>query len=198
MSKGRRELVSFKDVVNGNVSEDILKASSITQSQEKVYELERVEGSCQTPELSAVNIAPISYHTLSSEEIHTLRDMSKTTQNETPENDSISVKPTLPTPSLTAFPERSEVIKLMTTVTEEAKAFRQKMNIVRDRRQLKAEQEADEREARAASEARLEKRMNDYALSVDEAKMVLDNLVTHFQGLSSRYNSEAERRENEA
>lgn len=195
MSKGRRELVSFKDVVNGNVSEDILKASSITQSQEKVYELERVEGSCQTPELSAVNIAPISYHTLSSEEIHTLRDMSKTTQNETPENDSISVKPTLPTPSLTAFPERSEVIKLMTTVTEEAKAFRQKMNIVRDRRQLKAEQEADEREARAASEARLEKRMNDYALSVDEAKMVLDNLVTHFQGLSSRYNSEAERRE---
>lgn len=195
MSKGRRELVSFKDVVNGNVSEDILKASSITQSQEKVYELERVEGSCQTPELSAVNIAPISYHTLSSEEIHTLRDMSKTTQNETPENDSISVKPTLPTPSLTAFPERSEVIKLMTTVTEEAKAFRQKMNIVRDRRQLKAEQEADEREARAASEARLEKRMNDYALSVDEAKMVLDNLVTHFQGLSSRYNSERERRE---
>ena len=195
MSKGRRELVSFKDVVNGNVSEDILKASSITQSQEKVYELERVEGSCQTPELSAVNIAPISYHTLSSEEIHTLRDMSKTTQNETPENDSISVKPTLPTPSLTAFPERSEVIKLMTTVTEEAKAFRQKMNIVRDRRQLKAEQEADEREARAASEARLEKRMNDYALSVDEAKMVLDNLVTHFQGLGSRYNSEAERGE---
>ena len=195
MSKGRRELVSFKDVVNGNVSEDILKASSITQSQEKVYELERVEGSCQTPELSAVNIAPISYHTLSSEEIHTLRDMSKTTQNETPENDSISVKPTLPTPSLTAFPERSEVIKLMTTVTEEAKAFRQKMNIVRDRRQLKAEQEADEREARAASEARLEKRMNDYALSVDEAKMVLDNLVTHFQGLSSRYNSETERGE---
>ena len=195
MSKGRRELVSFKDVVNGNVSEDILKASSITQSQEKVYELERVEGSCQTPELSAVNIAPISYHTLSSEEIHTLRDMSKTTQTGTPENDSISVKPTLPTPSLTAFPERSEVIKLMTTVTEEAKAFRQKMNIVRDRRQLKAEQEADEREARAASEARLEKRMNDYALSVDEAKMVLDNLVTHFQGLSSRYNSEAERGE---
>lgn len=195
MSKGRRELVSFKDVVNGNVSEDILKASSITQSQEKVYELERVEGSCQTPELSAVNIAPISYHTLSSEEIHTLRDMSKTTQNGTPENDSISVKPTLPTPSLTAFPERSEVIKLMTTVTEEAKAFRQKMNIVRDRRQLKAEQEADEREARAASEARLEKRMNDYALSVDEAKMVLDNLVTHFQGLSSRYNSERGRRE---
>ena len=195
MSKGRRELVSFKDVVNGNVSEDILKASSITQSQEKVYELERVEGSCQTPELSAVNIAPISYHTLSSEEIHTLRDMSKTPQNGTPENDSISVKPTLPTPSLTAFPERSEVIKLMTTVTEEAKAFRQKMNIVRDRRQLKAEQEADEREARAASEARLEKRMNDYALSVDEAKMVLDNLVTHFQGLSSRYNSERGRGE---
>ena len=83
----------------------------------------------------------------------------------------------------------------MTTVTEEAKAFRQKMNIVRDRRQLKAEQEADEREARAASEARLEKRMNDYALSVDEAKMVLDNLVTHFQGLSSRYNSERGRGE---
>lgn len=48
-SRTRRERVTFNDVISGNVSEDILTAS--TPVAEKVYELERVESSCQTDEL---------------------------------------------------------------------------------------------------------------------------------------------------
>ena len=51
-SRTRRERVTFNDVISGNVSEDILTAS--TPVAEKVYELERVESSCQTDELPVV------------------------------------------------------------------------------------------------------------------------------------------------
>ena len=189
LSKGKRELVSFKDVVSGNVSEDVLRASSLTQPQEKVYELEHVEGSCQTADLSAVNIAPIRYLTLSASTIHSLRDVSQAPVSTPP----VDETPSTGTPaveSLTPFPERSEIIKLMKTVTEDSKQFRKKMGIVKDRRQLKAEQKWDEEQARQARNAKMEKRMSEYGVAVDEARVLLDNLVTHFQGLSSRYNSE--------
>lgn len=233
LSKGKRELVSFQDVVSGNVSEDVLRASSLSQPQEKVYELEHVEGSCQTADLSAVNIAPIRYLTLSASAIHSLRDMSQTSvstphvddipstvhvddipsimhandipsimhatetpttphTNETPTTPHTTETPTTPHTTETPFPERSEIIKLMKTVTEDSKQFRKKMSIVKDRRQLKAEQKEDEAQARQARNAKMEKRMSEYGATVDEARVLLDNLVTHFQGLSSRYNSEAE------
>lgn len=189
LSKSKRELVSFKDVVNGNVSEDVLRASTLAQPQEKVYELEHVEGSCQTPDLSAVNIAPITYLTLSASAINSLRDVSHMQTCETPASETTTLPPAPAEESLTPFPERSEIIKLMKTVTEEGKQFRQKLGIVKDRRQLKAEQKVDEEEARQIRNAKMEKKMGEYNATVDEARVLLDNLVTHFQGLSSRYNS---------
>ena len=200
-SKSKRELVSFKDVVSGNVSEDVLRASTLAQPQEKVYELEHVEGSCQTPDLSAVNIAPITYLTLSAAAINSLRDVSHmqtcaagvgehVQTCETPASETTTLPPAPAEESLRPFPERSEIIKLMKTVTEDSKQFRQKLGIVKDRRQLKAEQKADEEEARQMRNAKMEKKMSEYNATVDEARVLLDNLVTHFQSLSSRYNSE--------
>ena len=78
----------------------------------------------------------------------------------------------------------------MKTVTEDSKQFRQQLGIVKDRRQLKAEQKVDEEEARQVRNAKMEKKMSEYNATVDEARVLLDNLVTHFQSLSSRYNSE--------
>lgn len=188
-SKSKRELVSFKDVVSGNVSEDVLRASTLAQPQEKVYELEHVEGSCQTPDLSAVNIAPITYLTLSAAAINSLRDVSDMQTCETPASETTILPPAPAEESLRPFPERSEIIKLMKTVTEDSKQFRQKLGIVKDRRQLKAEQKVDEEEARQMRNAKMEKKMSEYNAAVDEARVLLDNLVTHFQSLSSRYNS---------
>lgn len=181
--------MSFKDVVSGNVSEDVLRASTLAQPQEKVYELEHVEGSCQTPDLSAVNIAPITYLTLSAAAINSLRDVSHIQTCETPASETTTLPPAPAEESLRPFPERSEIIKLMKTVTEDSKQFRQKLGIVKDRRQLKAEQKVDEEEARQMRNAKMEKKMSEYNATVDEARVLLDNLVTHFQSLSSRYNS---------
>lgn len=72
--KAQREHVTFKDIVSGNVSEDVLRASSVTPSQEKVYELERIDGFAQTDPLPAVFIPPVTFFSLPADSIQRLRD----------------------------------------------------------------------------------------------------------------------------
>lgn len=82
----------------------------------------------------------------------------------------------------------NEVSTLRQNVSETAKDLRARLELVRGRRQLKAEQAADEQEVRAAREERSRKVLQENADTLDETRVVLDNLVNHFQSISSRYN----------
>ena len=82
----------------------------------------------------------------------------------------------------------NEVSTLRQSVSETAKDLRSRLELVRGRRQLKAEQAADEQEVRAAREERSRKVLQENADMLDETRVVLDNLVNHFQSISSRYN----------
>lgn len=179
-----KERVTFKDIVSGNISEEVLKASTIPSSQEKVYELERVDGSCQTEEQPVVSIPPVVYLTLSSEEIAHLQDCSPEVEGEVEEP-----LPIIKETNLAVFPERSDIIKLTSAVTESSKLYRQRLSLVTERRALRKEEDEDERDVKEAREQRLQKLMSDNSLAVDESRMILDNLVCNYQSLSSRFNS---------
>ena len=64
------------------------------------------------------------------------------------------------------------------------------VQLVRGRKQLKQEQMEDEKEVRAAREARTQNVLKESSERLDETRLVLDNLVNHFQSISSRYNRE--------
>ena len=82
----------------------------------------------------------------------------------------------------------NEVSTLRQNVSETAKDLRARLELVRGRRQLKVEQAADEQEVRAAREERSRKVLQENADTLDETRVILDNLVNHFQSISSRYN----------
>ena len=120
-----------------------------------------------------------------------------TTQSTTPSmnqstNPSPSTTTTPPPQADSTEPKESsslnEVSTLRQSVSETAKDLRSRLELVRGRRQLKAEQAADEQEVRAAREERSRKVLQENADMLDETRVVLDNLVNHFQSISSRYN----------
>ena len=84
--------------------------------------------------------------------------------------------------------ERTEIVQLGKVVTTAAKELRQRVTLARDRRALRAEQEADEAAVKKARETRLAGILEANKAAVDEAEILLDNLVSHFQSLSSRNN----------
>ena len=112
-----------------------------------------------------------------------------TTQSTTP---SPSTTTTPPPQADSTEPKESsslnEVSTLRQSVSETAKDLRSRLELVRGRRQLKAEQAVDEQEVRAAREERSRKVLQENADMLDETRVVLDNLVNHFQSISSRYN----------
>ena len=124
-----------------------------------------------------------------------------TTQSTTQSTNSSTTQSTNPSPSTTTTPppqadstepkessSLNEVSTLRQSVSETAKDLRSRLELVRGRRQLKAEQAADEQEVRAAREERSRKVLQENADMLDETRVVLDNLVNHFQSISSRYN----------
>lgn len=178
--------MTFKDIVSGNISEEVLKASTLPTTQEKVYELERIEGSCQTEEPAVVRVAPVQYLTISPEEIAVLRASG---EEETMEDETPLAPPLLKETPLKDFTERSDIIKLTSAVTESSKNYRQRMVMVSERRKLREEEDEDVKYVKEAREQRLQNLLNENTNAVDESKMVLDNLVCNFQNLSSRFNS---------
>ena len=185
--------MTFKDIVSGNVSEDVLRASSVTPSQEKVYELERIDGGCQTDALPAVNIPPVTFLTLSPSTLSLLAETSS--PNETPTPNETSQPAEEPNSSTPAEPEsalnisdRTELAKLGKVVTTAAKELRQRVTLVEDRRKLRHEQEEDENEVKKARDSRIHDILETNKTAVDEAEILLDNVVSHFQSLSSRSN----------
>ena len=191
---------------------------SVPDEEEKSYALDRVESSCQTEELPVVRINPVSFLSLSPSAVAELRRQAKeekgvamngmvnesvdtmnqsTTQSTTPSmnqstNPSPSTTTTPPPQADSTEPKESsslnEVSTLRQSVSETAKDLRSRLELVRGRRQLKAEQAADEQEVRAAREERSRKVLQENADMLDETRVVLDNLVNHFQSISSRYN----------
>lgn len=187
-SRNRRERVTFNDVISGNVPEDILKAS--TPAPEKVYELERIESSCQTDELPVVEINPVSFLSLSPSTISELRQSAVSPQETTttPVIDDTTVLNPSETSSLVTYSERAEIIRLRDVVSNQVKDLKGRVQLVRGRKQLKKEQMEDEKEVRAAREAKAQSVLLESSERLDEARVVLDNLVNHFQAISSRYN----------
>lgn len=187
-SRNRRERVTFNDVISGNVPEDILKAS--TPAPEKVYELERIESSCQTDELPVVEINPVSFLSLSPSTISELRQSAASPQETTttPVIDDTTVMNPSETSSLVTYSERAEIIRLRDVVSNQVKDLKGRVQLVRGRKQLKKEQMEDEKEVRAAREAKAQSVLLESSERLDEARVVLDNLVNHFQAISSRYN----------
>lgn len=191
---------------------------SVPDEEEKSYALDRVESSCQTEELPVVRINPVSFLSLSPSAVAELRRQAKeekgvamngmvnesvdtmnqsTTQSTNPSmnqstNPSPSTTTTPPPQADSTEPKESsslnEVSTLRQSVSETAKDLRSRLELVRGRRQLKAEQAADEQEVRAAREERSRKVLQENADMLDETRVVLDNLVNHFQSISSRYN----------
>ena len=182
--------VTFNDVISGNVSEDILTAS--TPVAEKVYELERVESSCQTDELPVVSINPVSFLSLSPSTIAELRQCAVSPQPTpiSPMLDESSILPSGESSSLVTYSERAEIIRLRDVVSNQVKDLKGRVQLVRGRKQLKQEQMEDEKEVRAAREARTQNVLKESSERLDETRLVLDNLVNHFQSISSRYNRE--------
>lgn len=181
--------MTFKDIVSGNVSEDVLRASSVTPSQEKVYELERIDGSSQTDPIPAVFIPPVRFFSLPAGDIQRLRDQTAKTETPlSPAGDDLSPTPEIEPISELSVSERAEIAQLGKVVTTAAKELRQRVTLARDRRALRAEQEADETAVRKARESRLAGILEANKAAVDEAEILLDNLVSHFQSLSSRNN----------
>lgn len=122
-------------------------------------------------------------------------------QSTTQSTNQSTTQSTNPSPSTTTTPppqtdstepkessSLNEVSTLRQSVSETAKDLRSRLELVRGRRQLKAEQAADEQEVRAAREERSRKVLQENADMLDETRVVLDNLVNHFQSISSRYN----------
>ena len=182
--------MTFKDVVSGNVSEDVLRASSVTPSQEKVYQLERIDGSTQTDPIPAVFIPPVSFLSLPAESIQRLRDQSVKT--ETPispagDPDSSPQGCAEPLPDI-QLSDRPEVVQLGKVVITAAKELRQRVTLARDRRALRVEQESDETAVKKARDDRIGGILESTKSAVDEAEILLDNVVSHFQSLSSRNN----------
>jgi hypothetical protein len=210
--------VTFRDIQSGNISEDVLRASiSVPDEEEKSYALDRVESSCQTEELPVVRINPVSFLSLSPSAVAELRRQAKEEKGVAMNgmvnelngmvNESVdtmnqsTTQSTNPSPSTTTTPppqadstepkessSLNEVSTLRQSVSETAKDLRSRLELVRGRRQLKAEQAADEQEVRAAREERSRKVLQENADMLDETRVVLDNLVNHFQSISSRYN----------
>ena len=140
--------MTFKDIVSGNVSEDVLRASSVTLSQEKVYELERIDGGCQTDALPAVNIPPVTFLTLSPSTLSLLAETSSPNETPSPTDTQPAEEPNLSIPaepeSALNISDRTEMVKLGKVVTTAAKELRQRVTLVEDRRKLRHEQEEDE------------------------------------------------------
>ena len=210
--------MTFRDIQSGNISEDVLRASiSVPDEEEKSYALDRVESSCQTEELPVVRINPVSFLSLSPSAVAELRRQAKEEKgvalngmvnelngmvNESVDTmNQSTTQSTNPSPSTTTTPppqadstepkessSLNEVSTLRQSVSETAKDLRSRLELVRGRRQLKAEQAADEQEVRAAREERSRKVLQENADMLDETRVVLDNLVNHFQSISSRYN----------
>lgn len=210
--------MTFRDIQSGNISEDVLRASiSVPDEEEKSYALDRVESSCQTEELPVVRINPVSFLSLSPSAVAELRRQAKEEKGVAMNgmvnelngmvNESVdtmnqsTTQSTNPSPSTTTTPppqadstepkessSLNEVSTLRQSVSETAKDLRSRLELVRGRRQLKAEQAADEQEVRAAREERSRKVLQENADMLDEMRVVLDNLVNHFQSISSRYN----------
>lgn len=210
--------MTFRDIQSGNISEDVLRASiSVPDEEEKSYALDRVESSCQTEELPVVRINPVSFLSLSPSAVAELRRQAKEEKGVAMNgmvnelngmvNESVdtmnqsTTQSTTPSPSTTTTPppqadstepkessSLNEVSTLRQSVSETAKDLRSRLELVRGRRQLKAEQAADEQEVRAAREERSRKVLQENADMLDETRVVLDNLVNHFQSISSRYN----------
>ena len=210
--------MTFRDIQSGNISEDVLRASiSVPDEEEKSYALDRVESSCQTEELPVVRINPVSFLSLSPSAVAELRRQAKEEKGVAMKgsvnelngmvNESVdtmnqsTTQSTNPSPSTTTTPppqadstepkessSLNEVSTLRQSVSETAKDLRSRLELVRGRRQLKAEQAADEQEVRAAREERSRKVLQENADMLDETRVVLDNLVNHFQSISSRYN----------
>ena len=189
-SRTRRERVTFNDVISGNVSEDILTAT--TPAPEKVYELERIESSCQTDELPMVAINPVSFLSLSPSTITELRQCAVSPQPTpiSPMLDESSMLPSNESSSLVTYSERAEIIRLRDVVSNQVKDLKGRVQLVRGRKQLKQEQMEDEKEVKAAREARTQNVLKESSERLDETRLVLDNLVNHFQSISSRYNRE--------
>lgn len=80
------------------------------------------------------------------------------------------------------------MVQLGKEVSATAKDFRQRVQRARDRRALRAEQESDEAAAKQARAARVEALLSQNQSAVEEAEVLLDNVVSHFQSLSSRNN----------
>ena len=210
--------MTFRDIQSGNISEDVLRASiSVPDEEEKSYALDRVESSCQTEELPVVRINPVSFLSLSPSAVAELRRQAKEEKGVAMNgmvnelngmvNESVdtmnqsTTQSTNPSPSTTTTPppqadstepkessSLNEVSTLRQSVSETAKDLRSRLELVRGRRQLKAEQAADEQEVRAARDERSRKVLQENADMLDETRVVLDNLVNHFQSISSRYN----------
>ena len=210
--------MTFRDIQSGNISEDVLRASiSVPDEEEKSYALDRVESSCQTEELPVVRINPVSFLSLSPSAVAELRRQAKEEKGVAMNgmvnelngmvNESVdtmnqsTTQSTTPSPSTTTTPppqadstepkessSLNEVSTLRQSVSETAKDLRSRLELVRGRRQLKAEQAVDEQEVRAAREERSRKVLQENADMLDETRVVLDNLVNHFQSISSRYN----------
>ena len=210
--------MTFRDIQSGNISEDVLRASiSVPDEEEKSYALDRVESSCQTEELPVVRINPVSFLSLSPSAVAELRRQAKEEKGVAMNgmvnelngmvNESVdtmnqsTTQSTNPLPSTTTTPppqadstepkessSLNEVSTLRQSVSETAKDLRSRLELVRGRRQLKAEQAADEQEVRAARDERSRKVLQENADMLDETRVVLDNLVNHFQSISSRYN----------
>lgn len=210
--------MTFRDIQSGNISEDVLRASiSVPDEEEKSYALDRVESSCQTEELPVVRINPVSFLSLSPSAVAELRRQAKEEKGVAMNgmvnelngmvNESVdtmnqsTTQSTNPSPSTTTTPppqadstepkessSLNEVSTLRQSVSETAKDLRSRLELVRGRRQLKAEQAVDEQEVRAAREERSRKVLQENADMLDETRVVLDNLVNHFQSISSRYN----------
>ena len=184
-SRTRRERVTFNDVISGNVSEEILTAS--TPVPEKVYELERIESSCQTDELPMVAINPVSFLSLSPSSIAEMRQCAVSPQP-TPLAEDSPLLPSNESSSLVTYSERAEIIRLRDVVSNQVKDLKSRVQLVRGRKQLKQEQMEDEKEVRTAREVRTQNVLKESSERLDETRLVLDNLVNHFQSISSRYN----------
>lgn len=141
---------------------------------------------CQTEEQPVMAITPVSYLKLTPEEMASLLQSPQVTQKE--EEVELTAPPLKET-ELAVFTERSDIIKLTSAVTESSKLYRQRKTMVTERRALRKEEDEDEKDVKEARDRRLQGMLNDNTLAVDESKMTLDNLVCHFQNLSSRYNS---------
>lgn len=181
--------MTFKDIVSGNVSEDVLRASSVTPSQEKVYELERLDGSTQTDPIPAVFIPPVRFFSLPAGSVQLLRDQAaKLESPPSPAGEDPASLPEIEPISELRMSERAEIAQLGKTVGTAVKELRQRVTLARDRRALRAEQEADETAVKEARDLRVGGILEANQAAVDEAEILLDNLVTHFQSLSSRHN----------